>query len=116
MVLGKLDAAASVDFKIPDGMPTSAANVSLALRYMGGGAPAVTVLGHGVVVHSAAVSGGAGGDAYEEYTYLFEYGGAAAIRIRVGSSGGGSGAAAQWALAKVVVMSNVVGAEARQLI
>ena len=47
VVLGKLDATASVDFKIRDGMPTSAANVSLALRYMGGGAPAVTVLGHG---------------------------------------------------------------------
>ena len=65
------------------------------------------------MVHSTAVSGGAGGDAYMEYTYLFEYGGAAAIRIRVGSSGGGSGAAAQWALAKVVLMSNVVGTQAR---
>jgi hypothetical protein len=85
----------------------------LAVRYMwtgsgGGGAPTITVLGHGALVDVAGVAGGTGSDAYTEYTYVFVYGGAGAMSVRLGSkASGGSASAAQWALSKVEVKSHV---------
>ena len=134
VILGKFDADTTVDFKIPDGMPPTPSNVSLVVRFMGDGSgsgsggagtgagtgvgtPAVTVLGHGVLADVAGVGGGTGLDAYLEYTYLFEYGGAGAMSVRLGSKsssgggggGGGSGSAGeQWAISKVEVKSHVV--------
>ena len=103
-----------MDFQIPDGMPSTPANVSVTLRFHAGTglAPRVTVLGHGELGDVAGVAGGTGAEAYAEYAYAFVYVGSGAMRVRVGSkgsAGSGTGGAGElrWALSRVEVRSRV---------